>query len=237
MSKLRTLFIGVAALTTAGLAHAAPGGTGSYVDFAARNLTSSAQNLVYILQTNQAPAYVTADAQTLVDAAEHFQEEVELGPEDLDQDYVLIEQTFTTLQGRFAGYVQQLPYLPQLASAWSQVAGANTQLTQAWSQAGGGGINPPPPPPPPPPRTPVSMDIGCGSHNYQHCSLDQKPWGDGCGNFRYLNPPLGQLLNVTIKQQTSHSECIQGQSWGVDATRVWCDQGCSGIFTVTYYPR
>ncbi|WP_310619206.1 DUF3011 domain-containing protein [Flexibacterium corallicola] len=72
--------------------------------------------------------------------------------------------------------------------------------------------------PPNPAPTPMPNDadmIGCNStfNERNHC---------------FLRPARRNY--VALARQTSPKPCIAGSSWGVDATGIWVDKGCRGIF-------
>jgi|GEM_PF-2532602 len=41
-------------------------------------------------------------------------------------------------------------------------------------------------------------------------------------------------FRADIVQQTSKSKCLRGRTWGESESGVWVDQGCSGVFRVSY---
>ena len=57
--------------------------------------------------------------------------------------------------------------------------------------------------------------VHCESHNYnrEYCSVDTG------GGVRLVN-------------QTSHSACVEGRTWGFDHGGIWVFQGCAGEFQV-----
>ena len=61
----------------------------------------------------------------------------------------------------------------------------------------------------------ADQTVNCESHNHQynHCSIDTHGY-------------------VRMKEQTSRSDCRQGQSWDYDKRGIWVDDNCSGIFVV-----
>jgi hypothetical protein len=134
--KVKNALIAASLVGAAASASAHPvAGAGSYLDVVARDLTSSAQNLTYVVRLVGANGDAYQDAITLSQAAEHFQEEVELGPEDLDVDFNAIEQTFNELGTHFKGCHEYGVY-EQVRTAWFRVEEANVRLRQAY--VGGG---------------------------------------------------------------------------------------------------
>lgn len=108
-----------------------PGGPESPLAYAAHDLTYASQQLSQILSARGPTDHVFQDAVTLYDAAEHFEEEVALGPEDLDVDFAAIEATFEEMRGelRSAPCIQ---HNPQARSAWFQISEANLRLRITW---------------------------------------------------------------------------------------------------------
>jgi hypothetical protein len=132
MIAIKTMLTAAAILAVPSAAFAfPPAGPGSYLDEVARDLTASAQNLEYILQYTAPGSEAYNDAETLYLAAEHFQEEVELGPEDLDVDFNAIEQTLDDLRGHFTSCSEYTRF-PQVRSAWFRVEESNIRLRQTW---------------------------------------------------------------------------------------------------------
>jgi hypothetical protein len=108
-----------------------PGGPGTALAYAAHDLTSASELLTQILGARAPADHVVEDAMTLYDAAEHFEEEVILGPEDLDVDFAAIEATFNEMREEF----RRAPCIQQDAaarSAWFQVSEANLRLRVTW---------------------------------------------------------------------------------------------------------
>ena len=129
------------ALACPALAQAFPGaGPGSQLDMAARDLNAAVQNLTYVLNYVAPGSGTYQDSVTLGYATQHFMEEVELGPEDLNVDFDSIEQTFTQLHGKFMGCHEVGAY-QQVREALFRVEEANVRLRQAFLSCGhGGGI-------------------------------------------------------------------------------------------------
>jgi hypothetical protein len=102
----------------------------SLVD-AAHDLTYAARQLSLILSSRGPTDLVYQDAVTLYDAADHFEEEVLLGPEDLDVDFAAIEATFDDMRDE----IRNAPCVQHDAtarSAWFQIAEANLRLRISW---------------------------------------------------------------------------------------------------------
>ena len=59
--------------------------------------------------------------------------------------------------------------------------------------------------------------LGCGSpqHRYAFCQID-----------------VGRRGRVFLQRQTSHSRCVEGQTWGWNRAGIWVDRGCGGQFVV-----
>jgi hypothetical protein len=97
----------------------------------AHDLSIATGQLSEILSAHGPDDHVYEDALTLYDAAEHFEEEVLLGPEDLDVDFAAIEHTFNEMRAEFrnAPCIQQNP---AARSAWFQISEANLRLRIAW---------------------------------------------------------------------------------------------------------
>ena len=132
MNVKNTLFTILMSINASSAALAYPGaGPGSQLDFAARDLTYSVQNLVYIMNFIAPNSDPYRDAVTLSYAASHFQEEVELGPQDLEVDFNTIEQTFDELRQHFMS-CGEFTRLEQMRSAWFRVEESNLRLRQSW---------------------------------------------------------------------------------------------------------
>jgi hypothetical protein len=137
MKRLSMLAVLVSFAFVPGLAFAhcpppsGPGGHGESLVDAAHDLTYASEQLSQILSSRGPGDQVYQDAVTLYDAADHFEEEVLLGPEDLDVDFAAIEATFDDMRGeiRNAPCVQ---HDPAARSAWFQIAEANLRLRIAW---------------------------------------------------------------------------------------------------------
>lgn len=62
--------------------------------------------------------------------------------------------------------------------------------------------------------------ITCESRNYNYTTCDT----------------IGsQLVEVSLEQQLSNSQCIKNQSFGIVNNQVWVSNGCRGYFKVAYY--
>ena len=132
MNVKNTFFTILMSLNAGSAALAYPGaGPGSQLDFSARDLTNSVQNLVYIMNFIASNSDPYRDAVTLSYAASHFQEEVELGPQDLDVDFNTIEQTFDELKQHFMS-CGEFTRFEQMRSAWFRVEESNLRLRQSW---------------------------------------------------------------------------------------------------------
>jgi hypothetical protein len=149
MKRLSMLafFVSFALVPGLALAHYPPpyahGDPGESLADAAHDLTYATDQLAQILSSQGRADLVYQDAITLYDAADHFEEEVLLGPEDLDVDFAAIEATFDEMRGeiRNAPCVQ---HDPAAHSAWFQVAEANLRLRVTWFGQLSCHVRPPP---------------------------------------------------------------------------------------------
>jgi hypothetical protein len=54
--------------------------------------------------------------------------------------------------------------------------------------------------------------VECRSSDYRYARCDV-PWRD-----------------ARLVRQTSSSQCVRGQTWGIDRRGLWVDRGCAGVF-------
>jgi len=69
----------------------------------------------------------------------------------------------------------------------------------------------------------------------QFPTLSQATYSLDCSsqNYRRKECPLRGTGSAVLQRQLSKSRCTQGQTWGVNGTTLWVDNGCSGRFTIT----
>ncbi|HJU38148.1 MAG TPA: DUF3011 domain-containing protein [Tahibacter sp.] len=54
--------------------------------------------------------------------------------------------------------------------------------------------------------------VECRSNDYRYTRCDV-PWRD-----------------ARLARQISGSQCVRGQTWGIDRRGIWVDRGCAGVF-------
>jgi hypothetical protein len=54
--------------------------------------------------------------------------------------------------------------------------------------------------------------VECSSNDYRYARCDV-PWRD-----------------ARLARQISGSQCVRGQTWGIDRRGIWVDRGCAGVF-------
>lgn len=89
------------------------------------------------------------------------------------------------------------------------------------------------PPPPPPQYQPPYQP---GQQGYPPDRYGRPGYGNrvvSCGSpqYRMIRCPVPRdWRGVRIVRQTSHSQCVEGRTWGFDRGSVWVDKGCGGEF-------
>ena len=133
--KLRTLTLGTLALGLgASLAHADETQYGRLA-YAAHDLAYASQEFTKTVRQAMPGSPLANDAETLFDSAEHFQEEVDLGPQDLDVDFDTIESVFDQVRAEFQA-APGVQAIQPVVTGWFETEEANVRLRQAWSTSG-----------------------------------------------------------------------------------------------------
>jgi hypothetical protein len=103
-----------------------------HLDYVANTFVLATQQLVKELTEHMgATAHVTQDAQTLSAGADHFKEEVELGPQDLDQDFNVISQVYNDTSSDIEESLES-QNLTDVREAWFDAQESWINLRQAW---------------------------------------------------------------------------------------------------------
>jgi hypothetical protein len=114
------------------LARVAWGDVDPRLDYAANSLTFAAGQVVTELQKIHCLTDTLLDAQTLQDGAEHFQEEVELGPVDLPTDFATINEVYNEVRSELTAS-NELKQNADVRNAWFDTEEAFINLRLAWA--------------------------------------------------------------------------------------------------------
>jgi Protein of unknown function (DUF3011) len=71
-----------------------------------------------------------------------------------------------------------------------------------------------------------------GSARAQDYRSVDLPCSSGDERWQQCATPFTQIRNVELERQYNGSPCVEGRTWGNDATTIWVDRGCRADFKV-----
>lgn len=136
--------IALSLLLSAQVVSANHGGDGQPILAATHSLTLAAKELVQTAAVvGTTDRRLSFSANTLAQAADHFEQELRFSPQTLGADFTTLQRAFETLRA-VALVSPDVQNSPQVQQAWRQVEGAHLAFRQAWAYFTAGGNNTPP---------------------------------------------------------------------------------------------